>query len=49
MTVIIGISLLIGAVVGLLLGVPLGRFLERIRPSKDEDESPKKKKKKFRR
>ena len=43
MTTIIGISLIVGAVLGLLLGVPLGRFLERLRPARD-DEGKKKKK-----
>lgn len=50
MTAIIGISLLIGAVVGLLVGVSLGRFIERIRPSGDDgDGKSSKKKKKIRR
>ncbi|MCB9597480.1 MAG: hypothetical protein H6719_32465 [Sandaracinaceae bacterium] len=44
MTTALGITLLVGLGLGMALGVPVGRFWERVRPSK-RDEDPKKKKK----
>ncbi len=39
----IGITLLVGVGLGVVLGVPLGRTIERVRPGKGADKSKKKK------
>ena len=44
MTTAFGITLLIGMGLGLVLGVPVGRFWERVRPSKRDEDAKKKKK-----
>ncbi|HJL19946.1 MAG TPA: hypothetical protein RMH99_30055 [Sandaracinaceae bacterium LLY-WYZ-13_1] len=41
MTTAIGITLLVGFVAGMFLGVPVGRFWERVRPSRKTDEKKK--------
>ena len=45
MTTAFGITLLIGISVGVFVGVPVGRFWERVRPA-DRDGAEEKKKKK---
>ena len=37
----IGITLLVGAGIGLFLGAPLGRMIERVRPSGDKSKKKK--------
>lgn len=44
MTTAFGVTLIIGIGLGMALGVPVGRFWERVRPRQDDD--PKRKKKK---
>lgn len=44
MTTAFGITLLVGITVGMFLGVPVGRFWERVRPSKRDGDKKKKKK-----
>jgi len=39
----IGITLLVGVGLGMVLGVPLGRTIERVRPAKPADKAKKKK------
>lgn len=45
MTTAFGITLLVGIGLGVFMGVPMGRFWERVRPRKAEDDDGKKKKK----
>ncbi|MCA9610706.1 MAG: hypothetical protein KC619_34160 [Myxococcales bacterium] len=46
MTTAFGVTLIIGIGLGMALGVPVGRFWERVRPKRDDDDDPKRKKKK---
>ena len=46
MTTAFGITLLIGILLGMFLGVPVGRFWERVRPKRDDEPDEKKKKRK---
>lgn len=48
MTMAFGITLLIGIGLGLAMGVPMGRFFERVRPRKEDGDKAKGRRKKKR-